>query len=295
MKDMFVSRLPLKVCERSSLTGTYLNQFNGNAGDGAELEAETVLRDKFQEKGFSAVTVEMWLKDNTLPMHRTVYFGGGKFHDQGFEEGLSCITSGFALGQWNGMLTFDVATEDGIAGSGCGVHVRSPDWVLGTHKGAWVHVAGTYDSATGVTALYIDGKIVHSDVEGSGPIVWPAADSGAKFVLGRNGDFIQTVGGSMGMDGELDEIRVWTEARSLRNLAGYMHKTMPDNGAFGPYPMATVALYFRFECQESFAHDFHRLCNNAEVPMAIELGSYPSTRLVASGAPVESMIGVPPL
>ena len=80
-------------------------QFNGGAGDGAELEDHTALRDKFQTKSFSAVTVEMWLKDNTLPMHRTVYFGGGQFHDQGFEEGLSCITSGFALGQSNGMLT----------------------------------------------------------------------------------------------------------------------------------------------------------------------------------------------
>ena len=266
-------------------------QFNGAAGDGAELEASEVLEGKFQEQSFKAVTVEMWLKDNTLPLHRTVYFGGGEFQDQGFEEGLSCITSGFALGQWMGMLTFDVATEDGVAGSGCGVHVRSPEWVLGTHKGKWVHVAGTYDGVTGVTALYIDGKIVHSDAEGSGPIVWP---EGAKFVLGRNGDFIQTMGGSTGMDGELDEIRVWTEARSLDNLFNYMHKTMPDNGAFGPFPMSTVALYFRFECQQTYAEDFHRLCSNAERPMAIELGTYPSTLLVESTAPVESMIDPDP-
>lgn len=38
------------------------------------------------------------------------------------------------------------------------------------------------------------------------------------------------------MDGELDEIRVWTVARSLNELVGGMHKTMPDNGAFSPTP-----------------------------------------------------------
>jgi len=261
-------------------------QFNGAQGDGAELEDSTSLQGKFQEKSYAAVTVEMWIKDNTMPMHRTVYFGGGEFDDQGFNVEESCIQSGFALGQWNGMLTFDVASEVGVAGKGCGVHVRSPDWVLGTHKGKWVHVAGTYSSATGETNLYIDGQIVHTDLEGSGPIVWPDHDD-VKFVMGRNGDFFSSSGGTTGMDGEVDEVRVWTEARSLENIIGFMHKSTPDSGAFGAFPMATVALYFRFECQQALAETYHRLCSNAEWPMAIELGSYPSTHIVESEAPIE--------
>ena len=112
----------------------------------------------------------------------------------------------------------------------------------------------------------------------------------AAFVLGRNGNFVESGGGSVGMDGELDEIRVWTEARSLDDLISYMHKTMPDNGAFGAFPMATVALYLRFECQRAYAQAYHRLCSNAEWPMAVQLGSFPTTLLVESGAPVEAMI-----
>ena len=264
-------------------------QVNGAEGDGAELEdsALMALEGKFRQARFPGVTVEMWVKDNTLPMHRTVYFGGGEFRDQGLDEEESCILSGFALGQWNGMLTFDVATADGVQGAGCGVHVRSPDWVLGVHKGKWVHVAGTYDGVTGETSLYIDGKIVHTDFEGSGALTWPAAGS-AQFVMGRNGNFISSSGGSGGMDGELDELRVWTTARSLDDLVGGMHKTMPDTGAFGPYPMATVALYLRFECQKNKAAQFHRVCSAAEWPMALQLGG-PTTQLVESGAPLEML------
>jgi hypothetical protein len=265
-------------------------EFNGGTGDGGELEHNSTLglEGEFRQKNFAAVTVEMWLKDDTFSSHRTVYFGGGEFKDQGYEAENSCILSGFALGQWKGMLTFDVATEGGIAGRGCGVHVRSPDWALGVHKGKWVHVAGTYDGGTGETSLYIDGKIVHTDLEGSGAIVWPSET--AKFVLGRNGDFIHSMGGSTGMDGELDEIRVWTVARSRASLIEFMHKTMPDNGAFGPYPMDTVALYLRFECQEAQAAEFHRVCSSAKWPMAFQLGSYPTTQLVESGAPLEILV-----
>ena len=230
----------------------------------------------------------MWVKDNTLPMHRTVYFGGGVFKDDGFDEEESCIYSGFALGQWNGMLTFDVATADGASGTECGVHVRSPEWVLGVHKGKWVHVAGTYSGVTGETSLYIDGKIVHTDYEGSGALKWPAAGA-AKFVVGRNGHFMHSLGGSGGMDGELDEMRVWTVARSLDELVGGMHKTMPDNGAFGPYPKEAVALYLRFECQKNKAAEFHHVCSAAEWPMALQLGG-PTTQLVESGAPLEMLV-----
>ena len=113
--------------------------------------------------------------------------------------------------------------------------------------------------------------------------------------MGRHGDFIATISGSTGIDAELDEIRVWTEARSQADLNAYMHKTMPDNGAFGPYPMDTVALYFRFECQLNMAENFHRLCSNAEWAMAMQLGTYlgpggGGTDLVESLAPIEILV-----
>ena len=50
----------------------------------------------FQLKAFKAVTVEMWVKDNTMPMQRTVYFGSNSFKDDQEVEAKSCITSGFA-------------------------------------------------------------------------------------------------------------------------------------------------------------------------------------------------------
>lgn len=177
----------------------------------------------------------MWVKDNTLPMHRTVYFGGGEFRDDGFDEEESCIYSGLALGQWNWMLTFDVATAESVSGTDCGVRMRSPDWGLGVHIIKGRLVAGTYNGVTGETSLYIDGKIVHTDYEGSDDLKWPAAGA-AQFVVGRNGHLMHSMGGSGGMDGELDEMRVWTVARSLDELVGGMHKTMPDNGAFVPTP-----------------------------------------------------------
>jgi hypothetical protein len=139
----------------------------------------------------------MWVKDNTLPMHRTVYFGGGEFRDDGFDEEESCIYSGLALGQWNWMLTFDVATAESVSGTDCGVRMRSPDWGLGVHIIKGRLVAGTYNGVTGETSLYIDGKIVHTDYEGSDDLKWPAAGA-AQFVVGRNGHLMHSMGGSGG-------------------------------------------------------------------------------------------------
>ena len=57
------------------------------------LTQKALVESNFIIRGYKAVTVEMWVKDNSLPLHRTVYFGGGEFQDEGVEEEMSCVSS----------------------------------------------------------------------------------------------------------------------------------------------------------------------------------------------------------
>ena len=71
--------------------------------------------------------------------------------------------------------------------------------------GVWTHIAATYDGAA--MRLYING-VLNSSQSATGTIVGNAA-----FTLGRN------YAASRSLDGRLDEVRVWTRARTAAEIA----------------------------------------------------------------------------
>jgi endo-beta-N-acetylglucosaminidase D len=71
--------------------------------------------------------------------------------------------------------------------------------------GVWTHVAATYDGAT--MKIYING-VLNANQAATGSIVASAA-----FTLGRN------YAASRSLDGRLDEVRVWTRARTAAEIA----------------------------------------------------------------------------
>jgi hypothetical protein len=78
----------------------------------------------------------------------------------------------------------------------------------------WHHVAGVFDAALGETRLYVDGALAATDAGGGAGAVTPAA----ALFFGRSGAaFLQ---------GSLDEVRVWSLARTESDLRRDLYRRL---------------------------------------------------------------------
>jgi len=100
--------------------------------------------------------------------------------------------------------------------------------------GAWIHVAGVYNSATGEICLYVDGELAALD--GSGPVgaITPVSDMFFSRYYQASKDVFHH------MDGRLDEIRIWNRARTQTEIMRDKNRVLrgDENGLVG---------YWRFE------------------------------------------------
>jgi hypothetical protein len=129
------------------------------------------------------------------------------------------FSNGWRLGQTaGGPFRFEV---DGASGT------RQATGTLVPAAGTWYHVAGVYDAALGATHLYVDGVLENTDGSGAAGASTPAADL-------RLGTFQLT----SFFRGTLDEVRVWSTARSAADLARGRHRTLTGNegGLVGYWP-----------------------------------------------------------
>ncbi len=78
----------------------------------------------------------------------------------------------------------------------------------------WTHVAAVYDAGPGEVRFYIDGALVATKARSAGYV-----EVNAPLYLGAN-PFV-TIGGSYPFRGALDEVRVWSTARTGAEIAGY--------------------------------------------------------------------------
>jgi len=84
---------------------------------------------------------------------------------------------------------------------------------------AWHHVAGVYDQALGETYLYVDGALAATDPAGDAGAITPSAD----LLLGRHF--------GVHLSGRLDEVRLWSIARSLESLRRDSRRTVMGSEA----------------------------------------------------------------
>lgn len=82
---------------------------------------------------------------------------------------------------------------------------------------AWTHVAATFDGTN--RAFYLNG-VLDRAVAGSGSIF----QSGSPLFIGRRG-----TAGSNYFDGTLDEVRVWSSARSAGQIQTNVNRTVPGS------------------------------------------------------------------
>ncbi|MHC4490987.1 MAG: LamG domain-containing protein [Planctomycetota bacterium] len=93
--------------------------------------------------------------------------------------------------------------------------------------GTWYHVAGVHDAALGATHLYVNGVLEATDGGAAPGAITPSADLRmATFQL------------TSFLNGTLDEVRVWSTARSVGDLARGRYRALTGNeaGLVGYWP-----------------------------------------------------------
>ena len=82
-------------------------------------------------------------------------------------------------------------------------------------EGRWHHAAFVYDAADQEQRIYLDGQL--DETRSAAPF---AGSQSEQLHIGQWGS-------SRYLDGVLDELRIWTEARSEADIQATMHQTIP--------------------------------------------------------------------
>ncbi len=94
------------------------------------------------------------------------------------------------------------------------------DAAYAVNDGKWHHVAGVRNSTTSSVYMYVDGKLIYSDVGGV---------PGTGFNVSNNtliGSNPCTGGYALPFQGNIDEVRIWNTARSEAQIKANMYKEL---------------------------------------------------------------------
>lgn len=214
--------------------------------------------------GLAVFTLEAWVRRDGAGVETGTGSGGvelvpliGKGRGENDDTIFNC---NYAFGFRGNVLTADF--EDTASGA------NHP--VIGTTAvtwGTWHHVAVSYDGTT--WRLYLDGALDQQLEVGA----TPRADSIQHFALGTAMNSTGTPSGWF--DGQLDEVRVWSYARSEAELAAAMHTTLG----------AEAGLVSRWALDE--------VDGGAPDAVGLSPGTLESATFVADGAVLDQ--GLPPV
>lgn len=130
----------------------------------------------------------------------------------------------------NGVLSFN------FSGSGSWKEVASAPIMA---IGKWYHVAGTYDGTT--MRIYINGEEV-------GTTAYSGSITNGNYNL-TIGGAAYTFGGTRYFDGNIDEVRIWSEAVPVTELRDYMCKKIDPS-----HPsIATLISHYTFDAPNFFS------------------------------------------
>lgn len=163
------------------------------------------------------LTVEAWVKTTETNAQIIASFDRSEY----WRLGIS------STGATTGRVSWNINTNVGFTDIG---------GVAAVNDGQWHHVVGVYDN--GVATIYVDGQVDVSVVAGA------TIGSGAtRFGFVGVGSEASTYNGSQGpnhyFDGEIDEFRIWSEARSQIEIQNNMNSCL-----LGTEP--NLDLYYQF-------------------------------------------------
>lgn len=223
------------------------------AGSALSLDG---VHDYVSVPGFSLVTqcitVEAWVSVTDFGNYRKIVdFGSGTLGGA-TRASLQATTYGFS---------FNIPDGSG-------------DYVLATVSDShWHHLAGTWEA--GVLKLYLDGDLVDTATNDQSVLTVDADDP---HHIGKRHAPYTTHGGEDFFSGMIDEVRIWSVARSAEEIASTYNTLVP------PVSPGLVA-YWRFdEASGVFAWDLTSGSNHGILGGDAQGTDLPTW--VASGAPI---------
>lgn len=170
----------------------------------------------YNTSGMTELTVEAWVKTTTTSAMVIASFDRSDYWRLGIGS----------TGASSGRVSWNVNTNAGYLDMGGGILVND---------GQWHHVAGTFNA--GIARIYVDGILDATSSLGS---TWGSGTTRYGFI--GVGSEANTFNGSIGpnsyMNGEVDELRVWSEARTASELTNNM-----DNCLLGTEP--NLEIYYK--------------------------------------------------
>jgi large repetitive protein len=181
------------------------------------------------------------------PADHTLYFDGNAYIALADEKKSLELTGSFTLELWLLADELDSETRRVVGNSAAPTAERPPYLTVGDgaihagfggndlatpgvvlQRGAWNHVAATFDATTGAMTVYVNGAVQTTATwTGRKPPGKPLAYLGAP-----ESSFL----------GNLDEVRVWKVARSQRDLVEHLYQELPD-----PKSLPDLVGYWTFD------------------------------------------------
>jgi len=222
-------------------SGAFADSRNALDFDGSNNYVDCGNSASVQRNGIQSFTVEAWVK----PTGSIWVAAVSKFVHTASKEGYSleifsdnrvALLYGNNWADWNATTSTTALTP-----------------------GVWSHIAATYDGAT--VRIYINGNLSASGTWTNG-----VTDSGSPLLIGSRS-------GTTFFSGQMDEVRVWTVARTAAQLRESMTRTLAGNEA-------GLAAYYRLD--ELDGNTVYDLTSNANNGTLINMD--PATDRVASDA-----------
>lgn len=155
----------------------------------------------------NAVTLEAWIRRDTT---------GAQPNDQ-YIVNKSGGTNRFGYALWmhssSGILKFKINSVNGPSG------IISLGTIL---TAQWTHVAATYNSATGIARLFINGKYSNGGFLSGSPLIQNDPDN---LYIGGIGASDLSVNK---FKGQIDAVRIWKTERTLNQINDNMYNNLSD-------------------------------------------------------------------
>ncbi|MFK8038852.1 MAG: LamG-like jellyroll fold domain-containing protein [Crocinitomicaceae bacterium] len=158
----------------------------------------------YNASGMTELTVEAWVKTTSTSAMIIASFDRSEYWRLGIGS----------TGASSGRVSWNVSTDVGYLDMGGSTFVND---------GQWHHVAGTFDAGT--ARIYVDGVLDATSTLGA---TWGSGSTRFGFI--GVGSEANSFNGSRGpnsfMNGEVDELRVWSEARTVAELSNNMNNCL---------------------------------------------------------------------
>ncbi|MFA7405112.1 MAG: LamG domain-containing protein, partial [Pelobacteraceae bacterium] len=222
-------------------SGAFADNRNGLDFDGSNDYVDCGNNASVQRNGTQPFTVEAWVKPTggvwVAAVSKFVHTSSNEGYSlEIFSDNKVSLLYGNNWSDWNAT-TSDTALTSGV----------------------WSHIAATYDGST--VNIYVNGNLSQSANWTGG-----VTDSGTPLLIGSRS-------GTTFFSGQIDEVRVWTIARTAAQLRESMAKTLAGNEA-------GLAAYYRLD--ELDGNTVYDLSSNANNGTLTNMDA--ATDRVASGA-----------